>query len=382
MTRTARLKLLKALEEKRGSKIIVYFTGDRRPIGSRIAEDAVRPLYEHLLSFGSSQIPKVELFIYSRGGDVSVPWRIVSMIREFTSEFNVLIPYKSHSCATLLSLGADNIVMGRKAELSPIDPMLIKTKGGDSTVPPQEIPVEDVEAFVSFIKDKATIKDQMALANVVSHLIKDIGSLTLGSITRQYSHIRLVARKLINSRKDKFDEERVNTIIETLTQKIYSHGHAIGRKEAHEIGLPVEYPRPEVEELMWKLYLQYETLLKLQDPFLPEFEIGDEDYRMIPDQPLAVIESENKLHIFNTAIEIRRKRNIPSSPQININLNIPLPPGVDPRKVPPSTQQIMQHIMREVGKIIPQLVHKELARQSPVVAVEFRNLGGKWIEEI
>lgn len=93
-----------------------------------MAEDAVRPVYEHLLALnfeGEKRI--VELYLYSRGGDVSIPWRIIiTMIREFYDEFNVLIPYKAYSAATLLSMGADKIVMGKKAELGPIDPTLVK----------------------------------------------------------------------------------------------------------------------------------------------------------------------------------------------------------------------------------------------------------------
>ncbi len=57
------------LEKERGSKVIVYFTGDRQPFGSRIAEDAVRPLYEHLANLDSDDRRKViDLFLYSRGG--------------------------------------------------------------------------------------------------------------------------------------------------------------------------------------------------------------------------------------------------------------------------------------------------------------------------
>ncbi len=381
MTRQNRVKILKNLQQKRNSNMVVYFTGDRRPISSRIAEDAIRPLYDHLLSFGPGMMKRLDLFLYTRGGDVSVPWRIISMIREFADELNILIPYKAHSAGTLLSLGADTIVLGRKAELSPIDPTLVRQLGGESVVPLQEIPVEDVEAFITFIKEKASIKDQMALANVVSHLIKDIGSLALGSITRQYEHIRLVARKLLNSHREKFSTDMLDSIIETLTQKIYSHGHAISRKEAQELGLPVEIPPQQVEELMWKLYIQYEDVLLMQEPLMPEIELGEQNYKMIQDTPLAVIESENKVHVFKSNVEMRRKRNVPPSPQINVNLNVPLPKGFDPRQMPPPTQQFMQHVMKEIGKIIPQLVQQEIARQSPAVGVEIRSVGGKWVEE-
>jgi hypothetical protein len=56
---------------------VVYFTGDKEGISAIIAEDAVRPLYDHLLAIG--KVERLDLFLYSRGGDISVPWRIVSM---------------------------------------------------------------------------------------------------------------------------------------------------------------------------------------------------------------------------------------------------------------------------------------------------------------
>ena len=280
-------ELIEKIEQKRQSKVIVYFTGDRRPFGARIAEDAVRPLYDHLLNLefhGDNQ--RIDLFLYSRGGDVSVPWRIVSMIREFCSEFNVSIPYRAQSAATLLSIGADNIIMGKKAELGPIDPTLVKATIGETAVPPQEIAVEDVNSFLSFVKERANINDQDAVANILGSLINQIGPLTLGSVNRQHHHIRLVARKLLTSRREKLDEEKISTIIETLTEKIYSHGHAIGRREAKDIGLPVEYPDDEVENLMWELYLKYENFLKLREPIHPEIVLRDRDHYQIGNMPL------------------------------------------------------------------------------------------------
>ena len=219
----------------------MYFTGDRQLSNTQIAEDAVRPLYDHLVNLDfAGKTKKIDLYIYSRGGDVSVPWRIASMVREFCDEFNILIPYKAHSAATLLSLGADNIIMGRKAELGPIDPTLVRGTAAEGAFPPQEISVEDVNAFLSFIKTRANINDQTALAQLVGVLVEQISPLTLGRVDRQDSHIRLVARKLLTSHNRKMEEEKLQSIIETLTEKIYSHGHAIGRKEAKDIGLPLE----------------------------------------------------------------------------------------------------------------------------------------------
>jgi hypothetical protein len=377
-----RLEIIKDIEVKRNSKIIAYITGDRKPFGARIAEDAVRPIYDHLraATFGDNK-RIIDMFLYSTGGDVSVPWRIATMVREFCEEFNVIIPYKAHSAATLLSLAADNIVMGKKAELGPIDPTLVKATGGESALPLQEIAVEDVNAFLSFIKEKASINDQSALAQVVSALIGQISPLTLGNVNRQNSHIRLVARKLLTSRKEKINEGKISGIIETLTEKIYSHGHAIGRREAKDMGLPVVYPNESEEERIWELYLRYEEFLKINDNLYPEIELRERENIILENMPIAVIESASKLHVFRTNVDLRKTRQMPPSAQINVNLNLQLPAGISPAEIPQQAQQVLQQMIAQLSQAIPNIVQQELTRQSLVKGFEGRPLGGKWHEE-
>ena len=373
-------QLIMDLEKARKSKVIVYFTGDRQLSGTQIAEDAVRPLYDHLinLDFECKEEKVIDLYLYSRGGNVSVPWKIVTMIREFCNEFNILIPYKAYSAATLLSLGADNIIMGRKAELGPIDPTLVKGTAAEGAFPPQEVPIEDVNAFLSFIKNRANINDQAALAQMVGVLVEQIGPLTLGSVDREDSHIRLVARKLLTSHNRKMEEEKLQAIIETLTEKMYSHGHAIGRKEATDIGLPVISVDNEIEELMWSLYIKYEDFLKLNDPIDPEIELGNKESVMLENRPMAAIESAGKLHLFRANIQLNKNRQIPPSPQININFNINLPPDIKPNQIPRQTQQILQEMNVQIAQQIPQMVQQEIARQSPIIGFGSRTYGGKW----
>jgi len=384
MSKEDRVNLIQELQRARNSQLVVYFTGDRKPFGSRIAEDAVRPLYEHLLGLQIKEETKsIDLFLYSRGGDVSVPWRIATMFREFGKEFHILVPYKAHSAATLLSLGADCIVMTKKAELGPIDPTLVRTTAEVAgTATAQEISVEDVNSFLSFVKERANINDQMALAQVVKTLADQIGPLTLGTVNRQNSHIRLVARKLLTSQKEKVDEARISTIIETLTEKMYSHGHAIGRAEAKDIGLKVQYPDAATENLLWSLYLLYEDYLHLNNPIDPEFELGNDEEKEIKDTEIAIIESENKLHVFRTNVKLKKERQIPQSPSININMNLQLPPGVQPQELPSQIQQVIQQMVGQLQQQVAQLVAKEIVRQSPLKAIGGRAYGGKWAQVV
>ena len=384
MSRESRTTLLKKIQELRNSNVLVYFTGDRRPTSAAIAEDAVRPLYEHLLALAETtpQRGKIDLFLYSRGGDVSVPWRIVSMFREFCEEFCVLIPYKAHSAATMISMGADQIVMGKKAELGPIDPTLVRSIVGETAVPPTEISVEDMFSYISFMREKANISDQVALAQVMSQLAEHLTPLTLGRVNRQYSHIRLVARKLLTSHKQKMEESKIGTIVDALTEKMYSHGHAIGRVEAAEIGLPVEMPNDELEKLIWNLYIEYETLLQLNDPLDPEELMEQENNDQVKERVLlAVIESTQKQHVVEANAVFQRRRQIPSNPQININLPLSLPPGLDPAQLPANIQQLLQQMLTQITQGVPQIVQQEIVRQSPVIGVEGKIYGAKWIEK-
>lgn len=385
MTRESRMILLKKIEELRHSNLIVYFTGDRQPFQTFIAEDAVRPLYDHLLALveAAPQRRKIDLFLYSRGGDVSVPWRIVSMIREFCDEFCVLIPYKAYSATTMISMGADQIIMGKKAELGPIDPTLVRSIIGEAAVPPTEISVEDMFSYISFMRERANISDQAALAQIMSQLADHLTPLTLGRVNRQYSHIRLVARKLLTSHRQKIEENKVGIIVDTLTEKMYSHGHAIGRREAAEIGLPVEMPDDELEKLIWELYTEYETLLQLNNPLdaeelLDQHHVDQVNQRIL----LAIIESTQKQHVVEANAVFQRRRQIPSNPQININLPLSLPPGFDPAQLPSNTQQFLQQMLTQLSQIIPTMVQQEINRQSPVIGIEGKVYGSRWVERL
>ena len=159
MDRAKRLGHIAELAKVRNSAVITYLTVAKHPVSIAIAEDAVALLHKHLrLLAPTAELRKLDLFMYSRGGDVSVPWRIVTMAREFADEFNVLVPYHCHSAATMICLGADEIVMGRKGELSPIDPTLNRI-GGGGTGSPVAVNVEDVMSYVAFMREKVGVRD-------------------------------------------------------------------------------------------------------------------------------------------------------------------------------------------------------------------------------
>jgi hypothetical protein len=382
MERDARLKHIAELEKIRGSRILSYLTVAKQPLATAIAEDAVTLLHKHLRAIASDgkKLKRLDLFLYSRGGDVSVPWRVVSMAREFADEFNVLVPYHCHSAATMICLGADEIVMGKKGELSPIDPTLNRLGGG--TGAPSAVSVEDVISYVAFMRDKVGITDQTALSQLIGQLATHVSPLTLGTVNRQYSHIRLVARKLLNLRSARMARRKVKVVIDTLIEKMYSHGHAIGRREAAELGLPVKNATDAEEEAMWNLYQDFEDWLQPAETLDAEVILGaaNQDEVTHTDLPLAAIESRERIDVYEMNVVYRRKRQIPPNPQINVNLNLALPPNIAPGSIPPQLQQTLQNLVNQVSQAVPALVHQEIVRQSPVIGFELHPFGGRWVD--
>jgi hypothetical protein len=383
-SREERVKLINAIEEKRGSKVLVYFCADRPMAGSQVANDAVRILYEHLLAIAPTpKIKLLDLYLYSIGGRVEVPWRVVAMLREFCKKLAIIVPYKAYSAATLITLGSDEILMGRKGELGPIDPSLMMIPGGltPQKQQPTRLGVEDVFSYLTFINE-AGLTDQTALAKSVCIIAEKLTPQVLGSIQRARSHIRLVGRKSLALCQPPLEERRIETIVQALTEKMYAHGHGIGRVEAEEIGLQVKKPDADLESLIWNLYLSYEKEFDLQASMEPEgyFPSDNEDQYSKDGWEVACIESTEKLDVFEGRLRMKRiRRQIPSA-NISINLPLQLPPNMTPQNLPQNIQGILQQLMQNAANQIRTQVMHQLAAQAPVTGVQAKLIGGRWID--
>lgn len=263
MAKAERLDLIDQLQRTRGNThLISYITSTRQHLEVEMSMDSVRKVYEHLRLIGKpKEEVNIDLFIHSNGGDGTVPWRLVTLIREYASRLSVLVPYKAFSAATLTALGADSIVMHPMGMLGPTDPTV---SNAFNPVDPNNasqrigISVEDVTAYIALIKDDVGIHHEDELVQAFNKLAEQVHPLALGNVKRSLSQSRMMARKLLSLHMDKANEEhKINEIVDSLTSKLFFHGHPINRVEAVEqIGLrTVEYPPATVEDLMWELYL-------------------------------------------------------------------------------------------------------------------------------
>ncbi len=307
-----RQQLIRALEQKRGSRIICYLTGDRDPqLETKIGMD-VFPFFYDLCS-RLKKPKKVDVFLYSTGGATMAAWGLVNLLREFFDGFSVLIPFKALSSATLFSLGADEIVMTRAGQLSPVDPTITSpfnpTLSVGANSAPQFLPVsvEDVIGFLDLVKKEAGIQSEPYLTEVAKLLASDVRPLALGSVYRAKEQIRMLARKLLEFHMDREAEKaKIDAIIAALTRELYSHDYVITRKEAKGLlGLKIANASDDLEETMMSLFHRYADDLELRNTYSPEAILGNQSTKVtILDR--AFIESSDNSFVFRTKREVKR----------------------------------------------------------------------------
>ena len=291
MGRKERLALIEALQTVRSDRLcVVYITSTRTNHEIAMADDVVRLLFDHLEAGRNKAKNGVDLFIHSNGGQGTVPWRVVSLIREYTANFAVLVPHRAFSAATLTAMGADEIIMHRMGVLGPIDPSVanpFNPPHPQNPGQPLPISVEDVTAYFKLIQEEIGINHEDELIQAVIALTEKIHPLALGNVQRSHHQARMMARKLLKQHMVLDNQENeIDQIIDNLKSNLFYHGHPINRKEARvDLKLKVTDAPDDLADVMWKLYVEYENALKMTEPLQPSHEL---DKLATPSTPTAL----------------------------------------------------------------------------------------------
>jgi hypothetical protein len=270
MSWAERIDLYKQIETHRKRPLIVYVTGKRAGAVAQMSSDALPKIIEQL-----DALPKnpnaIDFLIVSLGGDPMVAWRIMTLIRQRVKKVSVLIPQSAYSAATLLACGADEIVMHPNGHLGPVD-MQITTAGSAGA---KTFSTEDITAFLDMVRDALKITDQEHVRALFEMTCKEVGTLGIGFTARSSKlAIDLGERLLALHMKDDEAGMKLRSIVQNMSRKFQSHAYPVSRKEALDIGLPVNKRRDEpLEKLMWSVWLNIENELKESTPFDPIIEL-------------------------------------------------------------------------------------------------------------
>lgn len=274
MSYNTRKELLAKIAENRGRKLISYVTSIRPNMSCNMAGDAIIPVIEQLDHI-PEDVKEIDFLIISNGGDPITALRIMSLLRERFDKIVVLLPYVAYSAATILALGADEIVMHRYSNLGPVDPQLTVSYNNEKGVRENmQFSSEDLRNYVDFIKTDVGITDQQHLVTAISPLLKDVGTLPIGTAKRSQQLSLTLSEKMLGWHFD--DSAKAKTIAKALNSSYYHHGYAVGRKEAKTIGLPISEPDSSLEALLWDLWKDYSDEMQCNKPFDPIREILDD----------------------------------------------------------------------------------------------------------
>ncbi len=321
------MQLIKDIEAKTKSRLLVFITGDRRGRETRIAGDAFPFIYRLLTLIGERK--DLNLFLYTTGGITIAGYGIVNIIREFVKEFTVIVPFKALSTGTLIALGANNIIMSKMGLLSPIDPSLQHPLGPTVELPGRPgvkagvpINVEDVISYFELARDQASIKNEAHLAEVFKNLADKIHPLALGATNRARDQIKFLARTLLSYHMK--DKQRINKIVSTLTKERFSHDYLIGRKEAQDVlSLNIVDAKEDLKESIMKLFNEYRDLLKLDIPYNPDAELG-QNQSITAKYYRGIIESTDLTYVFITESEIKKVQVIQQGIPVDTPVERPL----------------------------------------------------------
>lgn len=266
--RKDRLENYKRLEALRKSKLLVYVTSDRQNAEANISANSLSLFANHLDTIGDTE--KISLFLYSNGGNTLTGWSLVNLIRNYCKDFEVIIPFKCQSTATLISLGTDRIIMTRQATLGPIDPSIngplnpqANWEGRNINVP---IFIEHVNGFIEMAKEDLKIKSSYELKDIYLKLAEFVHPLSLGVAYKAKAQVKMLAEKLLKYHK--IETANIPKVINFLCSESGSHDYTIYREEAkEELGLNIEKPDDKLYRIIKSIYHNIETELEMKKPF-------------------------------------------------------------------------------------------------------------------
>ena len=206
------------------------------------------------------------LLIHSLGGSATAAYKLATLIRKCCGNFVAVVPKCAKSAATLLTLGASEIVLDTYAELGPIDIWIRNEKtdtmesalnytqalgrlGGDT-----ETIMWEVAINIAKITGKPIVQCLQPATNYATSLVKPlVGSMDVAKYTEMLRTLRIGQEYATRLLSAKYGEDKAREIAESLVSDYPDHEFVVDIAEAQSLGLTVENPPDEITEANEKI---------------------------------------------------------------------------------------------------------------------------------
>ena len=249
--------------------------------------DEIGPRLSHSFFKARKEIVKsdpIALVIHSSGGIAHCAYRIARILQAERTHFVAVVPRRAKSAATLLALGAREIVMGPHAELGPLDAQLMDHDREQVTSA-----LDEVKALDFLHASSLEAVDQLVLALLVrtgkkletilpaalnfvaetnKPLLEKIDVVHFTQMSRILKEAEEYAVRLLNRN---YNPDQAKKIATTLVESYPTHSFMIDFDEARSIGLKVREAKNDVASALDDLISKIDgttaigTLIEVKD---------------------------------------------------------------------------------------------------------------------
>lgn len=217
----------------------------------------------------------IALLIESSGGDAHMAYRIARLIQRRTRNFTVIIPQYAKSAATLLALGATDLILGRDAELGPLDVQMLDREREDvgsaldavqSLEQLNVFSMQAIDQLMLLMANRTGKKIDTLLPlvfdyanNFVRPLLEKIDTV---DYTKKSRELKVAEEYAVRLMKSNYRLDVAKSIAAHLVGKYPTHGFVVDRQEAKSpqingesfgLGLKIQPYNKEIESIFEKM---------------------------------------------------------------------------------------------------------------------------------
>jgi len=211
------LPLIQSLQQKRDSHVLVFISN--QPISQYVSYKMSQVLRR------VGPVENLDVILESGGGSLDSAYKVLKMLKSYAMKVTVIVPFYAKSAASLIAIGANELMMCKSGELGPIDPQVHDPQSG------LFIPAHSIKEAIAFIEETKDNTVKLSLADKIPVLL--IGAYREAGISSK-QYLKDVLTEQYDCVKDK--------ITETFTERFLSHGYPMDRDFLEKTGIKVTHP--------------------------------------------------------------------------------------------------------------------------------------------
>jgi len=202
---------------------------------------AIDPLVGILRTLRGSK--SLDLYVDGQGPTSPEGWRVVSALRDHFENITAVVPFAASPGATMVALGADELLMTDVASLSPLEPWSLSP---------------ELQRLRGELRALGPSGRDVALARLDP---RDVGA-----VERAYATLSCLVRRILETHLDaEIQAEAIGNVLATLCDGDLLPTSPLTRRDCEKrLGLRIVRPDDTLSDLIWKLHEYYRQMLDIE----------------------------------------------------------------------------------------------------------------------